>query len=137
MTDDLIRDNFCVEVDKNAIIKNIRLIKIVLAVVSLYLTMGAYLWMKVFITKPAFMKAEGIKLFENLLTPIVLFATVLINLMAIVLCLKGNRLIQASFAQNDASLFNYGYKQFYRSGILSLITISISLLHGLLNIFIF
>ena len=137
MTEDLIKDNFCIEVDKNLITKNIRLIKIVLAVVSLYLIMGAYLWIKILITQPVFMKIEGLKLFEYLLTPIVLFATVLINLIAIIYCLKGNRLIQLSFAQNDAGLFNKGYKQYYRSGILGLIIISISLIHGLFKVFIF
>lgn len=137
MTEDLIKDNFCAEVDKNLISKNIRLIKIVLAVASLYLCLCAYLWIKIYAAKPFFMKVKGVQFFRYFFMPVVLITTISLNLLAIVLCLKGNRLIQASFAKNDAGLFNTGYKQFYWSGVFGLIIISISLLHGLLNIFIY
>jgi hypothetical protein len=137
MPDDLIKDNFCVEADKDIIHKNIRLIKIAVTLTCMYMLMAGYFWINAIAKRPVAFKTDGLHLFRYYFSPVILLGGIILNLLGMLACLKGNRLIKTALEQNDALLFNNGYKQFYKSGIFALITIAISLIHGLLTVALF
>lgn len=133
MNEDLLKDTFCVEIDKSVISKNIQLLKIALVFISAYLLLAIYLWVKIFITMPSILKMEGVQLFKFIFSPIVLFLSSFLNISAVFYVLRGNKLLHTSIINNDAAIFNTGYNHFYKATIFSLITIIISLLFGLIN----
>ena len=133
MSEDLISDNFADNVDKAMIRKVIVVIKIllILSIVCSCLELSEwypYLFKKI----PGNLSYETV--FNYRIVPYILLLTLLLNIISIAFYLKGNKLIAASFVHNEPELFDLGYSNCYKSGLITAIDFAIGIIIILLRL---
>ena len=72
--------------------------------------------------------------FNYRIVPYILLLTLLLNIISIAFYLKGNKLIAASFVHNEPELFDLGYSNCYKSGLITAIDFAIGIIIILLRL---
>ena len=123
---DLLTNNFTEEINIQLIRKNLRLQKLALGGVALSITLSSVYWIKVYLQQEVDDASQLAWFFK--IYPAISILVNALSLINYLLVVKSHTLINTSLEKRDAVLFNQGYSYFYRSGVLSIIILIISIL---------
>lgn len=133
MSEDLISNNFADNVDKTIVRKVILVIKILLILSIVYSGLELLEWYPyLFKNIPGNLSYEAV--FNYRIVPYILLLNLLLNIISLAFYLKGNKLIAASFAYNEPELFNLGYSNCYKSGLITAIDFALGIIIILLRV---
>jgi hypothetical protein len=133
MDEDLISDNFSDSVDKTMVRKVIVVIKILLILSIVYSCLELLEWYP-YLFKNISGNLNYEAIFNYRIVPYILLLTLLLNIISLVFYLKGNKLIVLSFVHNEPELFNLGYGNCYKSGLITAIDFAIGIMIILLRL---
>jgi large-conductance mechanosensitive channel len=133
MNEDLISNSFVDNLNRAIVKRNINLSKIALLLSTVYAVLHLFGWY-LLLKKTDWELIEDAKLiFTFIISPVIDFIMVTLNIYGFFLVLKAYRAINSSFDKTDPVLMSRGFAYFYRANILSVILISISITVSVIN----
>lgn len=126
MDEDLIKNSFCVEVNKKTINRHIFIIKIMLGLISIYATLQGMWWYKI-LSKANYNKSTN-DFFNYGLAPLLTGVLIIVSIFSWVFYLQGVTLIKQSFIRNEAAFFNTGYKKVFIASLVTILGFTLSCL---------
>ena len=131
MSGDLILDNFVDRVDRKLVARYIKVLNALLILVTVYSFLHLLEWF-FFFKKPIMPEATLADKYNYYIAPFIVIPVILAGIISWAYLLKGNKIINNSFANNDAALLNNGYKNCYTGILISIIIFAISIIEYLL-----
>lgn len=126
MDDNLLQDEFADNIDKTVINKALTVIKVILILFICYSIIDLLQWYTVLQTNVTAQKNSPDTNFY-IGGAIVSVFIILVNLAGWIFFLNGTRLIYTSFEINDPVKFNAGYRQCYRTLLITLVTVAVEI----------
>jgi hypothetical protein len=123
---DLLSNNFTEEINIPIIQKNLRLQKLALGGVALSVSLSSIYWITIYRRQEVDDASQLAWFFK--IYPAISVLTNALSFNNYLLVVKSHTLINTSLKKRDAALFNQGYVSFYKSGVLSIIILIISIL---------
>lgn len=128
MNEDLISNSFVDNLNRTVVRRNVNLSKIALLLFAVYAIMHLFSWCSI-LTKTDWEQVDGAKrIFTFIISPIIDFLIVGINIYGLFLILKAYKAINSSCDRADPALMSKGFAYFYKANVLSVILICISLI---------
>jgi len=132
MIEDLISNNFVDNVDKSIIRKVILVIKILLSLSIFYTILELVEWYP-YLFKNISNNFNFADFYNYRIVPWILLLNIILNIVSLFFYLKGNKLIYASFQNNEPEVLNEGFRNCYISGLLTSIDFAVGIITILLR----
>lgn len=128
MTEDLLSNNFADSVNRSLIKKNFIATRIILSMIIVYSILELLNWFIAIRNSLGHAFKAPYLIYEYRIHPIVAFIIISISIISWAFVVKGNRNVVNAFEKGDAAIFNTGYRLYYKSSRLTLVSAGISVL---------
>ncbi len=119
MSEDLISNNFVDTIDKRVIKKYLLVLKILLSLAVIYSCLELAQWY-FFLDKKLPGNIRFVDFYNYRILPYVGLALLILNVISWLFYFRGNKLLYKAFENNEALSLNEGYKDFYRSALITI-----------------
>jgi len=134
MNNDFIHNDFFTNIDRDIIKKNIRLVRLVFMLTFAYAICSIYYWFPYWFSKEPSLVGYYRFLFFHRIFPVVNLFHLGITCVGYYFILKANEYAMAAIENEDSKSFNLGFKYFYQSSKLGLISLILSLFSIIVSI---
>ncbi len=133
MSEDLISNDFTVNINKQIIRRNIKLQLTILILFSTYIVLDFTEWYPA-ISKASSLPQTTLNLYNYKIRPIIALMLLPLNIIIWFFYLKGHKLILQSFEKDDAGFFNKGYSFLFKVSILNATGYSVFILSSIIRL---
>ncbi len=134
MSEDFISNNFVDRIDRKLIKRYIKVLNALLILIIAYSFLQLLEWF-FFLKNKIVPDANLAEKYNYYIAPFILMSVILGSIISWVYTLNGNKIINNSFQNNDATLLNDGYKDCYRGGLISILLYAISIIEYVIAFF--